>query len=109
MRVRFQDSRQKMNEIGRTQELKEPNLKEAFKVFFWSVSAHKGGKISAAGLDFSEIETMSFKLKCSDMDVDTKTFNESAEALLHGVTSGPKELQKLAEDLKHLIENPISI
>lgn len=102
IRASFQDSTARMHEIGRTNELKTPDLKEAFRTFFWSVSAHKAGKISDSGLKFED-NPISLMVNCDNMDHETYEFSQKAKEFVGGATSAPEKVQALYDQLQNLL------
>lgn len=101
LRATFQGTREEMNEIARTAELVNPSLIEAIKVFLWSCSAHKEGKIIAAGLNFTS-DPPAFTIDCRDMDWITYDFSAAFQSMIGGMVKAPGQLidvGKLAKDI----------
>ena len=92
-----------MREISRIDELKDPKLIEAFRIFFWSVSAHKDGKIADAGFDI-ELNPPTVTVKTDGMDHNTHEFNKQVKELMGGVRDGPGKIVTIVENLKEMNE-----
>jgi len=103
LRAGFQDTRDEMNELGRTDELANPSLIEAIRVFLWSVSAHKDGDIKAAKLDF-ETDPPAFTVDCGYMDFKTYDFSAAFKELIGAFTGGPQQIADLTGKVKEVGE-----
>jgi len=108
LRARFQDTREEMNELGRTDELVTPSLIEAVKVFLWSVSAHKDGNIKAAGLSF-ETDPPAFTVDCGHMDYKTYDFSAAFKELVGGLVGAPQKIADLTGQVKEITEKANSL
>jgi hypothetical protein len=108
LRSAFQDSREEMHELGRTDELVTPSLLEAIKVFFWSVSAHKDGNIKAAGINYTT-EPPAFTVECGHMDVKTYEFSAAMKELIGGLIGAPKQIVDLSGQVKDIGEKANSL
>lgn len=103
LRGTFQETLEEMHEIGRTEELVEPKLIEALRVFFWSVSAHKDGKFLEAGIKYTT-DPVAFTANCSYMNWRTWEFSDALNRLVGGITSAPGQIADLASKLKEIEE-----
>lgn len=108
LRAGLQDTRDEMNEIGRTEELATPSLVEAIRVFLWSVSAHKDGNLAAANLAF-ESDPPSFTVDCGMMDHKTYDFSAAFKELIGTFTGAPKKIQELGNQAKEIGEKANSM
>ena len=95
-----------MNEIGRTEELQDPKLIEAFRLFFWSCSAHKKGNIAECGLKF-ELDPPALTVDCSYMDWRTWDFSDAFKKLIGGTTSAPGKIVDLTKLSAEILEKSL--
>jgi hypothetical protein len=103
LRSTFEDTREEMMDIGRTDELAAPSLVEAFRVFFWSVSAHKKGEIKAAEIR-STSDPIAFTVDCSYMDWKTYDFSQAFMDMVSGITGAPAKILDLGQKAKEITE-----
>jgi len=108
LRAGFQDTRDDMNELGRTEELATPSLVEAIRVFLWSVSAHKNGDIKAAHLAI-ESDPPAFTVDCGHMNVKTYEFSAAFKDLISAFTGGPQQIVDLTGKVKEVGEKANSL
>jgi len=103
LRVTFKEPIEGMNELGQTEELVEPKLIEAIKLFFWSCSAHKDGQILLTGI---KIQTDPFALmaNCDYMDYRTWDFSDDLKKVIAGLTEGPKKIAEVVQKMPEIIE-----
>jgi hypothetical protein len=108
LRSGFQDTREEMNEIARTDELAHPSLIEAIKVFLWSVSAHKEGKILAANMRFTT-DPPALTVDCSYMDHITYDFSQAFMDMIKGMTGAPAKLIEIGQKAKEIGEKSVDL
>jgi len=108
IRANFKEPREEMHEIGRLDELKEPKLVEALRVFFWSVSAHKDGKIIDAKLKW-EVNPPTFTVECGDMNYHTWDFADAIERFIAGFTAAPARIVEIASKMKEVGDKSVEL
>jgi hypothetical protein len=108
LRAGFEDTRDEMNELGRTDELVAPSLLEAIKVFFWSCSAHKDGNIKASGVTFTS-DPPAFTINCQNMDFKTYDFSAAMHDLIGGIVGAPKQIADLGSQAKEIGEKAVEL
>lgn len=108
LRAAFQETREEMHELGRTEELKDPKLIEAFRVFFWACSAEKEGAIILCDLKFS-MDPPSVTVDCGSMDWRTWDFSDAFKRLVGGFTGAPAKIVELTKAAAEVGEKAVEI
>jgi len=108
LRASFVECIEEMNDTGRTEELKEPKLIEAFRVFFWSVSAHKDGNIILADTKFTT-DPIAFTVECGSMYYKTWDFSDAFKQLIGAFTGAPAKIIELGKNIKEVGEKAVEL